>query len=581
MSEQPEPLIIDVDTGIDDAFALLHACAQAPAQILGVSTVVGNVSLAAATRNTRAVLALAGRADIPVWPGAATAISNAVRDASEIHGQTGLGHAVLPEPEDPRQASHAADSIIGAARSHSGRLVLCAVGPLTNIALAVMREPELPRLVKRFVIMGGAYAEPGNVTPSAEFNIWHDPEAARIVFRAFGGVGAAPVIAIGLDVTRKTIIDERDIAAIGSRIAGKPHGAKLARFLEDASRFYFERMEKMLGKRIFTMHDPLAVAVALDSDAGRNAPRGRRCRDHGAPDDRRHDRRLARPVGPPRQQRGRRRRRRRALPRSLLRRDGAPGRGPGGEEDLRSLDREIGEDARPLRARTRAKAWRLSSCPLSFYLCSSDYSREGTRSGALIRLEPRFAELAATTNFSFLRGASHPEEMVARAAELGLAGIGIADRNTLAGIVRAHTFARENAEAMGAMRVVPGARLAFVDGAPDALVYPKDRAAYGRLCRILTEGNRRAPKGECWLKLDDLLERSEGLQVVAMPASPHPSPSAAPPGQKPGGEGTRPSAACARPSASVCGSARASPMARTCAARWRGGLRLRAQFERR
>ena len=135
----------------------------------------------------------------------------------------------------------------------------------------------------------------------------------------------------------------------------------------------------------------------------------------------------------------------------------------------------------------------------------------------MIRLESRFAELAATTNFSFLRGASHPEEMVKRAAELGLAGIGIADRNSLAGIVRAHTFARDNAEAMGATRVVPGARLVFIDGSPDLLVYPKDRSAYGRLCRILTEGNKRAPKGECWLKLDDLLERSEGLQVVAMP----------------------------------------------------------------
>ncbi len=137
----------------------------------------------------------------------------------------------------------------------------------------------------------------------------------------------------------------------------------------------------------------------------------------------------------------------------------------------------------------------------------------------MIRLEPRFAELAATTNFSFLRGASHPEEMVARAAELGLAGIGIADHNSLAGVVRAHTFARENAEAMAGTRVVPGARLAFIDGAPDTLVYPKDRAAYGRLCRILTEGNLRAPKGECWLKLDDLLERGEGLQVVALPSS--------------------------------------------------------------
>jgi error-prone DNA polymerase len=137
----------------------------------------------------------------------------------------------------------------------------------------------------------------------------------------------------------------------------------------------------------------------------------------------------------------------------------------------------------------------------------------------LIRLEPRFAELAAMTNFSFLRGASHPEEVVARAAELGLAGIGIADRNSLAGVVRAHTFARDNVEAMAATRVVPGARLVFIDGSPDVLAYPKDRAAYGRLCRILTEGNLRAPKGECWLILKDLLDRGEGLQIAALPSS--------------------------------------------------------------
>ena len=135
----------------------------------------------------------------------------------------------------------------------------------------------------------------------------------------------------------------------------------------------------------------------------------------------------------------------------------------------------------------------------------------------MIRMEPRFAELGAMTNFSFLRGASHPEEMVARAAELGLAGIGIADRNTLAGVVRAHVFARENKAAMEGTRVVPGARLSFADGAPDILAYPRDRAAYGRLCRILTAGNLCAPKGECRLRLDDLIEHGEGLQVVALP----------------------------------------------------------------
>jgi error-prone DNA polymerase len=138
----------------------------------------------------------------------------------------------------------------------------------------------------------------------------------------------------------------------------------------------------------------------------------------------------------------------------------------------------------------------------------------------LIQLEPRFAELAATTNFSFLRGASHPEEMVARAAELGLAGIGIADRNSLAGIVRAHIFARDNVEAMAVTRVVPGARLVFIDGRLEVLAYPRDRAAYGRLCRILTEGNRRAPKGECWLILKDLVDHGDGLQIVALPPSP-------------------------------------------------------------
>ena len=179
----------------------------------------------------------------------------------------------------------------------------------------------------------------------------------------------------------------------------------------------------------------------------------------------------------------------------------------------------------------------------------------------MIRLEPRFAELAAMTNFSFLRGASHPEEMAARAAEIGLAGIGIADRNSLAGVVRARTFARDNVEAMAATRVVSGARLVFIDGSPDVLAYPKDRAAYGRLCRILTEGNLRAPKGECRLELDDLLKHSEGLQVIVMEARPHPPPLATPPGQKPGGRRESPSSACARPSASAYGSARASYMA--------------------
>src|SRR5258708_37276599 len=116
MSQQAEPLVIDVDTGIDDALALLYACAAPEAEIVGVSTVLGNVSLAAATRNTRAVLALAGRADIPVWPGAGTVISIAVRDASDIHAEAGLRHAVLPHPQEPPHPPDAAGMNMDPAR---------------------------------------------------------------------------------------------------------------------------------------------------------------------------------------------------------------------------------------------------------------------------------------------------------------------------------------------------------------------------------------------------------------------------------------------------------------------------------
>lgn len=264
MTHEPDCLFVDVDTGIDDAFALLYACAETQTPLVGVSTVVGNVSLANATRNTRAVLALAGRADVSVHPGAAMPLAPEPNDARAVHGETGLGYASLPDAAEPADLVHAVDAVIAAAHAHAGRLILVATGPLTNIALAAMREPELPRLVKRFVIMGGAYLGGGNVTPSAEFNIWHDPEAARIVFRAFGGPGGASVIAIGLDVTRKTTIDGDDLGALAARCGQTPRALALMRFLEDSARFYFERMERQTGRRFLIMHDPLALAVALD-----------------------------------------------------------------------------------------------------------------------------------------------------------------------------------------------------------------------------------------------------------------------------------------------------------------------------
>ena len=130
-----------------------------------------------------------------------------------------------------------------------------------------------------------------------------------------------------------------------------------------------------------------------------------------------------------------------------------------------------------------------------------------------------FAELAVTTNFSFLRGASHPEEYVARAHELGLAGLGVADRNSLAGVVRAHLFARENEIAPETLRIAIGTRLVFCDGTPDILAYPQDRAAYSRLTRLLTRGNLKAQKGFCRLARDDLLAVAEGFHLAVMPAT--------------------------------------------------------------
>jgi purine nucleosidase len=264
MADAKTKLIIDVDTGIDDALALLHACASAEADILAVTTLSGNVGLAHATRNTRAVLALAERTDIPVWAGAARPILREAEDASYVHGGSGLGQAQLPEPPSSTDARHAVDQILALAKQHRGEVVLAPTGPLTNIAAALLREPDLAKWLKRVVLMGGAFREGGNTTPAAEFNIWHDPEAARIVFRAFGEEGAAPLIAVGLDVTRKAQLLPEHLSALKHRVASTPRGPALVRFLEDSTRDYFDFTAKREGRPFFTMHDPLALAAALD-----------------------------------------------------------------------------------------------------------------------------------------------------------------------------------------------------------------------------------------------------------------------------------------------------------------------------
>ena len=258
------PLILDVDTGIDDALGLLYALSRPDMRLLGVAAVAGNVSLAKAARNTRAVLALAGRGDVPVWPGAAAPLLGHIGDASDIHGASGLGDGVLPEPPPAASAPNAVDALLAASYANAGELVLVATGPLTNIALALALDPELPRRLMRFVVMGGAFAVGGNVTAAAEFNIWHDPEAARMVFRAFAEEDSAPTILVGLDVTRQCLLSEADLAELTATCACAPSGPQLTTFLQDAARHYFELMESRGRPRALVMHDPLAVAVAFD-----------------------------------------------------------------------------------------------------------------------------------------------------------------------------------------------------------------------------------------------------------------------------------------------------------------------------
>jgi len=191
-------IILDCDPGIDDALAIAFAHGHPGLELVGVTTVAGNVGLARTTANALAVCEFIGAAGTPVTAGCAGPLLRPALDARQVHGSTGLGGAELPAPAASPAAGHASDYIIDTVAAAPGQITLVATGPLTNIALAVRREPRLADWVRGFVIMGGS-AGRGNVTPAAEYNIWADPEAAAVVFRA-----GWTVTMLGLDVTLRT-----------------------------------------------------------------------------------------------------------------------------------------------------------------------------------------------------------------------------------------------------------------------------------------------------------------------------------------------------------------------------------------
>ena len=279
------PILLDVDTGIDDSLALLYACASPEAEIVAVTCVAGNVDAIQVAENTRAVLELAGRVDIEVALGRETPLVRELVTTPETHGPRGIGHAVLPPPTRPLSARFGPDLIVEEARRRPGRVTLVTLGPLTNLALAVLREPALPTLLRRWVVMGGSYRSPGNTAPTTEWNVSVDPDAAKVCITAFGrpdivaaraAAGLAPLpLALGLDVTERARLLPAHVEALARRAgspgdaarvsrAGAPAANAVLRYLADALRYYMEFHSRFDGFYGAFVHDPFALAAAMD-----------------------------------------------------------------------------------------------------------------------------------------------------------------------------------------------------------------------------------------------------------------------------------------------------------------------------
>jgi len=253
-SVTPVPIIMDVDTGLDDALALLMAVRSPAVDLVAVTTVAGNVNVFKSTPNTLAMLHWSGAGSIPVHRGASRPLVEPIFDASDVHGVTGLGNALLPESPHAIGADRGPAAMIRLARQRPGELTLVCLGPLTNLAIALNVEPTFPSLLKRVVVMGGAFREPGNARGRlwAEFNIALDPDAAQQVFEA----SWPDITVIGLDVTHRATIDHALYDRI--RATRNADGLLIGEILD----FTFETRERDL----FFMHDALALAVAVHPD---------------------------------------------------------------------------------------------------------------------------------------------------------------------------------------------------------------------------------------------------------------------------------------------------------------------------
>ncbi|RDD72316.1 nucleoside hydrolase [Paracoccus versutus] len=245
-------IIIDTDPGQDDAVAILLALASPEIEVLGLGAVAGNVPLHHTQRNARMVCELAGRPDLPVHAGCDAPLHRKLITAEHVHGKTGLDGVTLPEPAMPLAPGHAVDFLIETLRREKpGSVTLVPIGPLTNIATAFLRAPDIIPRVQEIVLMGGAYFEVGNITPTAEFNIHVDPEAAKIVFAS-----GAPLTVMPLDVTHRALTSRAWVE--GMRAMGRV-GQAVASWTD-----FFERYDReKYGSQGAPLHDPCTIAWLL------------------------------------------------------------------------------------------------------------------------------------------------------------------------------------------------------------------------------------------------------------------------------------------------------------------------------
>lgn len=246
-------IVMDTDPGVDDAMAIFYALRSPELEVLGLTTIYGNAHTDLTTLNALRLLEIAGRSNIPVAEGAPRPLVGTFHGPADfVHGKDGQGNVNLPPPAAKPVSAHAARFLIDAVMSDPGNVTIVALGPLTNVAMALLLQPDLAAHIREIVLMGGAAFVPGNVSPAAEANIWNDPEAADIVFGA-----ACPVTMVGLDVTHRIIMTAADLERFGT--FPDPQSQHLARILP----FYLNFNRLVSGRDEIVVHDSTTITWLL------------------------------------------------------------------------------------------------------------------------------------------------------------------------------------------------------------------------------------------------------------------------------------------------------------------------------